>query len=120
MDGVQFAGVKNNSGKEIKQRHGERWLEFAPDEIKVLDAETVQFLLGRSAIESDGKVVTRRMLFRAVPLTEALKHVKEPENKSIAAAKKAAEIKEKEKAEMRAEILASLKMEGLIQGLGKK
>src|SRR3990167_1059333 len=106
MNDIQFAGVKNVSGADRKVTFDGRILAFAKDSIHVLSADIVQFLLSRAIFASDGKSVTRRFLFQSVPLTEALKHVKEPENKSIAAAKKAAEVKDKERAAMKAEILA--------------
>lgn len=118
MDGtqeVQFAGVKNTSGGPTKATHGGRPHFFEKDEVKVLEAGLVQFLLGRNILTSDGKLLTRKYLFQSVPLTEALKHVKEPQNKSIAEAKKAAEVKEKEKAAWKAEILAELKAEGQLR-----
>ena len=112
MSEIQFAGVKNTSGAAVKVTHGGITREFAADEINVLDAGYVQFLLSRNHITSDGKLVMRKFLFQSVPLTEALKHVKEPENRSIAEAKKAAAAKEKERADMKAEILAELKEDG--------
>lgn len=117
MDGtqeVQFAGVQNTSGGPVKITHGGRPQLFEKDEVKVLEAGLVLFLLQRNVMASDGKVVTRKYLFKSVPLTEALKHVKAPENKSIAEAKKAAELKEKEKAAWKAELLAELKADGLV------
>lgn len=118
---IKFAGVKNRSGGPLKATHGGRAHLFEKDEVKVLEAGLVHFLLQRSIIASakiegtDRQVVTRKVLFEAVPLTEALKLVKEPENKSIAAAKKASEQKEKEKAAWKAEILAELKAEGALK-----
>jgi len=115
MDEIQFAGVKNTSGVDVKVTYDGKPVIFKKDEIRVLSAPIVEFLRARNVLASDGKLVTRKFLFQSVPLTEALKHVKEPENKSIAAAKKAAEAKEKERAGMKAEILAELKAEGLLR-----
>lgn len=115
MEGIQFAGVKNVSGDKIRVAYDGNIRSFAKDEIKVLDVGTVQFLLSRNHLASDGKITTRKYPFMAVALTEALKHVKEPENESIAEAKKAAGLKEKEKAEWKAEVLAQLKADGLIK-----
>lgn len=111
---VQFAGVKNTSGAPVRTMHGGRQHTFEKDEVKVLEAGLVQFLLQRNTLASDGKLVTRKYLFQSVPLTEALKHVKEPQNKSIAEAKKAAEAKDKERAAWKAELLAELKADGLV------
>lgn len=114
MDDIQFAGVQNTSGAPVKTMHNGRPISFAKDEIKVLAAGLVQFLLQRNHLKSDGKVVSRQYLFKSVPLNEALKHVKAPENKSVAAAKKEAEDAEKKEAELRAKIIAELKAEGLL------
>lgn len=111
MDDIEFAGVKNTSGAAVKVMHGGRPYAFDKDEISVLRADVVQFLLQRNILSSDGKLVQRKFLFQSVPLTEALKHVKAPENKSLAAAKKEAEAKEKERAALRQEIIAELKAE---------
>ncbi len=53
-----------------------------------------------------------KVLFKVVPLHEALKVAKEPENPSIAAAKAALALEEKHKGEIRAEILKALRDEG--------
>lgn len=114
MEDTQFAGVKNVSGAPAKSMFDGRPIKFEKDEIKVLAVGLVQFLVQRSHLISDGKVLVRKHLFQPVPLMDALKHVKAPENKSVAAAKKEAEDKEKEKAALRSEIIAELKAEGLI------
>ena len=110
---IQFAGVKNTSGDAVAGRHGGVPYSFEKDEIKVLAAHQVEFLLNRNILSSDGKLVTRKYLFQSVPLTEALKHVKEPENKSVAAAKRANDEREKQKAELKEEILEELRSKGL-------
>ena len=110
---IQFAGVKNTSGDAVAGRHGGVPYSFEKDEIKVLAAHQVEFLLNRNILSSDGKLVTRKYLFQSVPLTEALKHVKEPENKSVAAAKRVNDEREKQKAELKEEILEELRSKGL-------
>ena len=110
---IQFAGVKNTSGDAVAGRHGGVPYSFEKDEIKILAAHQVEFLLNRNILSSDGKLVTRKYLFQSVPLTEALKHVKEPENKSVAAAKRANDEREKQKAELKEEILEELRSKGL-------
>ena len=110
-DEIEWAGVKNTSGETVSGKHGGKAWSFEKDEIKVVKAERAQFLLGRSILSSDGKLLTRKHLFQSVPLTEALKHVKEPENKSVAAAKKTAEAESALRAKLKAEILAELKAE---------
>lgn len=114
MDDIQFAGVQNTSGLDLKITRDGRPVVFLKDEIKVLHSEIVAFLLTRNHMKTDGKVVSRQFLFKAVPLIEALKHVKAPENKSLAAAKKDAEAEEKKEVALRAKIIAELKAEGLI------
>lgn len=113
---IQFAGVQNISGADRKVLHGGKPHIFKKDEIKVLDAATVQFLLTRSHVESDGKLVRRKFLFKSVPLVEALKHVKEPQNKSIAEAKKAADERARLREELKAEVLAELRSAGGVKG----
>ena len=110
---IHFAGVKNTSGDVVKGMHGGIPYEFAKDEVKVLAAHQVQFLLARNILSSEGKLVTRKYLFQSVPLTEALKQVKEPENKSLADAKRANEARDKQKEELKAEIIAEIRAAGL-------
>jgi hypothetical protein len=110
---IHFAGVKNTSGDVVTGRHGGIPYSFEKDEIKVLAAHQVEFLLGRNIMSSDGKLVTRKYLFQGVPLTEALKHVKEPENASIAKAKRDSEARDAQKAELKAEIIAEIRAAGL-------
>ena len=110
-DEIEFAGVKNTSGEEVRGTHGGIPYTFAADEVKVLSAERVQFLLTRNVLASDGRLVTRKYQFQSVPLAEALKHVKEPENKSVAAAKKAAEAEAVLRAKLKAEIIAEMRAE---------
>lgn len=112
MDDTQFAGVKNTSGAAVRGKHGGVTYLFDKDEIKVLAAGQVEFLLGRNILSSDGKLVTRKYLFQSVPLIEALKHVKAPENKSISEAKWAAEKESALRAKLKAEVLAELKADG--------
>lgn len=114
MDEIQFAGVKNKAGKSLVITYGGQKRSFLKDEIAVVDAGLAQFLKTRSHITSDGKLVTRKFLFESVPLAEALKHVKEPENKSIAAAKQEAEERDKIRKELLAEVVADLKTQGWV------
>lgn len=114
MDDIQFAGIQNTTGAPVKSMHDGRVIKFEKDEIKVLPTGVVQFLLMRNHMVTDGKVVMRKHLYKSVPLMEALKHVKAPENKSVAAAKKEAEEAEKKEAALRAKIIAELKAEGLL------
>ncbi len=111
-----FAGIKNVSGEARKQKYGGQLISFDKDEVKVLPIHTVQFLSTRSryySIEGQ-KGLNLKILFKTVPLIEALKLAKAPENRSVAAAKAALEDAEKQKAELRAEILKTLKEEGWV------
>lgn len=110
---IHFAGVRNVSGVKVAGMHGGIPYTFDVDEVKVLAAHQVQFLVARNTLKSDGKLVTRSYPFKSVPLAEALKHVKEPENASIAAAKKANDDREAQKAELKAEIIAEIRAAGL-------
>lgn len=109
-----FAGIKNVSGDKKRQKYDGGWLEFDKDEVKVLPIHVVQFLSTRSVyFSTEGqKGLNMKMLFKPVPLAEALKLAKAPENKSVAAAKAALEAEEKKKSELKAEILRALKEEG--------
>lgn len=111
MSEIQFAGVKNTYGKPVKGMHGGIPWSFDTDEVKVLSAEKVQFLLSRNHIQSDGKIVTRKHLFTSIPLIEALKSVKEPENASIATAKKDADKETALRIKLTAEITAAVRAE---------
>lgn len=111
MSETTFAGVKNTSGGDLKISFNGRPHVFAKDEIRVLEAGFVQFLLGRNHMLVDGTRTVRKYLFQSVPLTEALKHVKEPENRSLAEAKKMAAAETKLRAEIKAEVLAELRGE---------
>ncbi len=109
-----FAGVKNVSGENCSQKYDGKMLEFEKDEVKVLPVHAVQFLSTRSRyFSTEGqKGLNMKVLFKVLPLHEALKLAKAPENKSVAAAKAALEAEEKHKGEIRAEILKTLKEEG--------
>jgi hypothetical protein len=109
-----YAGVKAKDGLAIKATYNGKTIYFAAGEIKVLPAEVVEFLLTRThyLAGEGGKGLSLRRLFVQVPLTEALKHAKEPENPSIAAAKARLAEEEKARGELKAEILKALKEEG--------
>lgn len=110
-----FAGVKNVSGGKLKQKYGGILHSFDKDEVKILPSDAILFFTTRSkyiAAAEGQKGLSMQMLFKAVPLQEALKLAKEPENPSVAAAKEQARIEEKNRGEIRAEILKTLKEEG--------
>ena len=107
-----FIGIKNVSGEAKKQKHNGFTISFDKDEVKVVSAEVAQFLSTRSRYISDGSKLSMQMLFKTVPLHEALKVAKAPENPSIAAARAQAEIDEKHSGEIRAQVLKALKEEG--------
>ncbi len=109
-----FAGIKNVSGDKLKKKYGGRIYDFDKDETKVVPVDAALFFSTQSKYYSvEGqKGLNMKMLFKTIPLHEALKVAKEPENPSVAAAKAAAVLEEKHKGEIRAEILRALKEEG--------
>ena len=117
MDNPTFVGVKNVSGADRKVSHGGNISVFKKDEVQVIEAGAAQFLLSRVVhgsmdVPGVGQRVTVKNLFASVPLAEALKHVKAPENKSIAEAKKRAEAEEEKEVEITDKGIARLKAEG--------
>lgn len=106
MAEATFVGVLNISGGAKKLTFGGDVVAFAKDEVKVVPADLGHFLLSRVAYGSeDGKRATMTTPFRRVPLHEALKHAKEPENKSIAAAKAEAKREEEIAARVKEQLL---------------
>lgn len=92
MSEATFVGVKNVTGAEKRTSFGGDMVRFGKDEVKVVPADLGGFLLSRVVYGSTdvpgvGPRTTATAPFKRIPLHEALKHAKEPENKSIAAAK---------------------------------
>lgn len=113
MSQATFVGVKNISGGDKKLMYGGDFVRFAKDEVKVVDAATGIFLLGRTAYVSEdvpglGQKAVVKAIFKKIPLHEALKFAKEPENKSVAEAHAEA----KKEADLVARIKADLVKEG--------
>lgn len=111
---AEYVGVKNVSGKDLILTSGGQHLPFAKDEVKVLTSHVGAHALARTVYQVD-KASGQTFgvpLFKQIPLADALKVAKEPENKSLAAAKKQAEVDAKRYAEMREQILATFKAEG--------
>lgn len=113
---MDFHGIKNVSGDLVKQKYGGVMYTFEKDEVKVVPADAAIFFSTRSQYFSTSgqRGLSMKMLFKTVPLHEALKVAKEPENPSLAAAKAALVAEEKHKGEIRAEILRTLKEEGWV------
>jgi hypothetical protein len=113
---MTFVGVQNVSGKLYKASFGGSVVVFEKDEIKVVPAPLGQHLLSRAIYISEDKdgnrILGRKLPFKSVPLTEALKSVKEPENKSIAAAKKEAIRQEKLEQDLTDRIISRMKKDG--------
>jgi hypothetical protein len=87
-----FVGVKNVSGGDKKTSYGGDMVVFTKDEIKVVDAALGQFLLSRTSygaeeVPGQGVKVMLKQPFKRIPLHEALKFAKEPQNRSLAEAK---------------------------------
>ena len=101
-----FVGVKNVSGATKKLTFGGDLMVFAKDEIKVVEASVGAFLLSRTVYGSeDGKRATLTVPFKKIPLHEALKFAKEPENPSLAGAKVEADREEKIAQRVKEELL---------------
>lgn len=107
-----FVGIKNRSGAALSQKYDGKILSFDKDETKVVSAALAEFLSIRSRYISDGAKLGMQMLFEVVPLHEALKVAKEPENPSIRAAKAIALASEERTGEIRTQVLKALKEEG--------
>lgn len=111
---VEYVGVKNVSGKDQVLTQDGNHLPFAKDEVKILEYSAGMHALSRAVVGLDkvsGHTVPTA-LYAQVPLADALKVAKEPENKSLAVARKQAEADKIRRAEIRDEILATLKAEG--------
>lgn len=115
-------GIKNVSGEKTKQKCGGLQYDFDKDEVKIVDAPTAQFFQGDGCMTviSDGKLLQRKKRFALIPLAQALKVAKEPEDPSIAKAKAELVQEEKHKGELRAEILKTLREEGWSAPAAKK
>jgi len=112
MNEATFVGIKNHSGGVKKAQFGGDVTVFEKDEIKVVPVEFGMFLLSRRVtgtkeIEGVGKRLTLSAPFKQIPLQEALKYVKEPENQSIAEAKAAMKHEEELEAKIKADLIAA-------------
>lgn len=106
MAAPTFVGVKNVSGKDKKLNHGGDLMFFKADEIKVVEASVGAFLLSRTSyVSEDGKRTVIQIPFKKIPLHEALKFAKEPENPSLAGAKAEADREEKIAQRVKEELL---------------
>ena len=120
MAEVTFVGVQNVAGKPCKVMHDGDVMLFELNEIRVVPAHVGRHLLSRAAYTSravevageEKRYLERKSLFKSIPLNEALKHVKAPENKSLAAAKAEAEKAEKLEAELTERIMSRMRKDG--------
>lgn len=117
---MSHIGIKNVTGEKTKQKYGGFQFDFDKDEVKIVPADAAQFLSGCTTFSSDGRLLKRLKRFEPVPLAQALKVAKEPENPEIAKAKAQLAQEEKHKGELRAEILKALKEEGWAAPAAKK
>lgn len=118
---MSHIGIKNVSGEKIKQKYGGLQFDFDKGEVKIVSADVAQFLEScKVYVSEEGKRLSLKKLFSAVPLHEALKVAKEPENPEIAKAKAQLAQEEKHKGELKAEILKALREEGWTAPAGKK
>lgn len=111
---AEYVGVKNVAGKDLVLTSGGQHLEFAKDEVKVLTSHVGAHALARTIyrVDKESGQTIAVPLYKQIPLVDALKVAKEPENKSLVAARRQAEADLKKAAEMRDAILATLKAEG--------
>lgn len=110
MSQATFIGVKNESGAAKKLTYGGDLIQFQKDEVKVVDAALGEFLLTRVAYGTEevpgvGMRVMPKAPFKRIPLHEALKFAKEPENKSLLDAKAEAKREEEIAERVRAQLL---------------
>ena len=120
MSEVTFVGVKNVSGAKCNVMHDGEIIHFAKDETKVVPAHLGRHILARIVYSSkkvevageEKSYLEAKRTFQSVPLAEALQHVKEPENKSVAAAKRSAEIEERKESEMENRVILRLQKAG--------
>jgi hypothetical protein len=116
MTDTTFVGVQNVSGAAVRVRHAGDPITFEKDEIKVVPASLGAHLLSWAAYSAkevgEHKFLERKQPFKSVPLAEAFKHVKEPENASIARAKKEAELAERQEAILTDKIMLRFRREG--------
>lgn len=114
---VEYIGVKNISGRDLILTQDGNHLPFAKDEVKILENSAGLHALSRSVVGLDkesGHTVPKA-LYAQVALADALKVAKEPENKSLVAARKQKEKDDKRRDEIRAEVLATMKAEGWVK-----
>jgi len=119
---AEYIGVRNISGKDYLLTQDGNHLLFAKDEVKILENHAGQFALLRSVAHRDASsnVMGKLAIFEQVPLAEALKFAKEPENPSLAAAKEQADQDKARREEIRKEVLEAIKAEGWEAPAGKK
>lgn len=117
---MSHIGIKNVAGKKIKQKYGGIQYDFDKDEVKIVPADAAQFFASVKTFASDGKLLTQQALFKAVPLIEALKVAKEPENPEIAKAKAQIAQEEKHTGEIAAAVRKALIAEGWTAPAAKK
>ena len=114
-----LAGIRNRTNEPQVLVHDGESTEFAPKEVRIVDAEMAHHATTRILIRhqkgKDGKVLPALegvQLFEIVPLDEALKVAKLTENPSIVEARRKAEEKAKERAALIGEITGELKEKG--------
>lgn len=103
-----FVGIKNVSGQKCKLQYDGDIKVFDKDEVVIVERAHAAHALKKTILVSDGKRQKHTRLFGEVPLVEAVKLVKAPENPSLGTAK--AQVAEELKMEER--IVARLQAAG--------
>lgn len=106
MAQVIYVGVKNVSGEKANFVFDGDRVRFDKDEVKLFTRECANHAISRV------NAISGKKTFKEIPLSEALKVVKEPENPSVVAAKREAEDLAKLEASITDKLLEKLKREG--------
>lgn len=101
---IEYVGIKNVSGAPEKLVFDGDPHYFEKDEVKLFTRDGANHAL--KCLKAGKKP------FAEIPLRDALKLVKEPENPSIAGAKRDAQVQGKLEEKIAAQVIAKLKAEG--------
>ena len=114
-----FVGIKNVSGAKIAHQYGGDITRFEKDEVKILTSEQAGHASNRVVWKNGaGGQPVPAYAFKVIPLEEALKQAKLPENQSIKEARdRQAEIDKRvaeERETWEKEFMQKLKDQGLL------
>jgi len=125
MTAPTFVGVKNCSGGKFTIQHGGDIIRFEKDEVKVMTSDQAAFSSKKVFWKGEsGGPSTSYLAFKTIPLEEALKVAKLPENQSIKDARdRQAEIDKRvadEREKWEKDFMKKLQDQGLLVGAGGK